>query len=439
MSDEATEILKQNKSKKIKYEIPSEHDKEAIKNLVRLIKRYDEEGLSSIDKVYLLGIGRDSAVNNVKIIMEIREKLDALNMDVTSFSGDKYLNVACFHPKTVGSAQIGFFWRFGKVKTAENDDAEVGPFVISDLHRGTDDASGAALREFNALQAKVYLFNTMHPHSSDLPARFQPNRSISDGAHSPDTLANPFLETVLNELYPSFALNVVHGLSEFNIRTGEKRFMEMWVINGVRRSFNLNYKNWGALLTLALAQDDFSFGTISVSGKFPEYYIIDNLGVKRNLVAEQGYDGESVFAYISGPNTDTQIHVVNVNDNDKFYDSGRAVHIEHGLMYRDNEPSLENADKQAHLIRAHERAGRWFALWDDRVHTFTDMPKNVRDFDQWFYDKLLTLNVENIPTLSKPVIFSNKFSEFSSGDDDESESEYMVADLNDAKKLRMDQ
>lgn len=434
MDDDALDFLKIQKSKKIIYEVPSEHDKDAIKSLVRLIKRYDEEGLSSIDKVNLLGVGQDFSVPNIKIIMEIREKLAALNMDVTSFGEDKYSNVVCFHPKTVGSAQIGFFWRFGKVKITENDGAEVGPFVISDLHRGTDGASGAALREFNALQAKVYLFNTMHPHSSDLPARFQPHRRISDGAHSPDTLANPFLETVLNELYPSFALNVVHGLADVDRTTGEKRFMELWVINGVRRPFNLNYKNWGALLTLALAQDDFSFGTISVSGIFPECYIIDNLGVKRNLVAKQGYDGESVFAFIRGPNTDRQVHVVNVNDNNRFYDSGRAVHIEHGTMYRDNEPSLENAEKQAHLVRAHERAARWFELWDDKVHSFTDMPKNVRDFEQWFNDKLVALNVENMPTLSKPVIFSCGFSE----PDSESEPEDTVADLYEPNKLRME-
>lgn len=411
MADQAMEFLNVYKSKRSTFTVPSEADKTGISNLLKLIKQYDEVGLSTLDRVKLLKPDPD-AIYKAKIISEIEAQLEALDMSMTSFSQPEYQNVVCFHPKQPRTGQIGFFWRFGKVGIKDNatpDPLDVGPFVISDLHRGIDGASGIALKEFNTLKAKVYLFNTIHPHSSDLPSKSQPNRKITDGAHSRDTLANPFLRTLLLELYPDFAINVVHGLAAINRKTGEVRFMELWVINGVRRAFDLSNKNWGALLTIALAQQDFAFGTISVSGRFTGKYIVDNQDIKRNLVSGDKYDGVSVFDFLRGPNTDEQVHVVNINENRKFQDSGRAIHMEHGVPYRDN--TLENdanLKKQKHLLDAFTQAGRWFQLWDNRVHKFAEMPDNVREFPEWFDNQLLKLKAQNeaTSTIETSMIFS---------------------------------
>lgn len=406
MSNQASSLLKTYKSRKIEYVIPSEQEISNLIKLLRLLKKYDEEGLSAIDKTNLLSSNMKPDIYKLAVIADINILLDALSMSTTKLTDEHYEDVLCFHPKVPGTGQIGFFWRFGK---------DAGPFVISEAHRGTDGTTGASLRAAISLKAKIHLFNTMHPHSSNEPARFQKRRRISDGAHSPDTLAEPFLQTALNELFPSYAINVMHGLAEED-KNGNRRFMEIWIINGVRRPFNLNRRNWGALLTIALAQKDFDFGTISVSGSFPDYYIVDNNGKKRNLVSEPQYDQESVFSYVKGPSSDRQIHTVSVNSNNRLWDSGRAVHIEHGTMYRENNPSEENQVKQAHLLGAMALARKWYTLWDDRVHTFQNMPKDVREFPMWFQEQLFRLESINLSSAPRTLLFN---SENSLSDNDE--------------------
>lgn len=412
------------------FKPPSVADIENMQLLLAEIKKYDDQGISEVDKVQLLNGGDHKPA----IKSRIEALLEQLNMTMSSISDPGFERVICFHPKVQGGAQIGFFWCFDKV--GEQDTAK--KIIISDLHRGIDRASGIALREFTALlavgQAKAYLLNTVHVKASannqppNKHSTTQPRRLMSDGSHSLDTLAHTWLEEMLNKLYPQVALHVAHGLAEVNRITGKDRLMELWVINGLRRPFNLKKKSWGALLTLALAQQEFVYGTIAVCGVFPNKYIVDEQGRKRWLVSQditQGnYDDSTAFCYVTGPNTDVQLHVVNAKDGEFVYDAAveRAVHMEHGVPYRDNDlEGPENFAKQTHLLAAFRQASIWWDQWDDRVHAEIrpnkqslarpslgePSPDNAREYPAWFErQRLLLQNQSEFATTMPTILFS---------------------------------
>lgn len=360
---------------------PSEADIKNMQKLLRTIKQYNEQGISSVtDRVLLL----TTDDHKPKIKSRLEKLLKKLNMTMSAISDPGYERVVCFHPKEQGGSHIGFFWVFDKV----DEDSSPDKFVIVDPHRGTDGASGAALREFEALlevnMVRSYAFNTVHKSASeknDPPfkySRTQPKRLMSDGAHSKDTLLNIWAHEVLNNLYPRAGLHVVHGLAAIDRSTGEKRLTELWGIPAWGRPSTTKKKSLSALFALALVTtlpDDFAYGSVSVSCRFPNKYIIDHGGRKRWLVAKdirQGnYDGSTVFTYMGGPSTDTVMHVVNAADGKFLYDAPveRGMHGEHGVPYRDNEQdNPEHIAKQEHLRAAWQVLGKMWRLWDDRVH-----------------------------------------------------------------------
>lgn len=427
---------------------PLEADIENMQTLLREIKKYDDQGVSVTDKVKLL----NSDDHKPKIKARIEKLLDELNMTMSAISDPGYERVMCFHPKEQGGAHVGFFWCFDKVGDPETDKK----MIISDLHRGVDGASGIALREFETLLevglAKAYLFNTVHVKASaknDPPTKnsvTQPRRLMSDGAHSHDTLAHPWLETMLKELYPQTALHVAHGLAAVNRRTGEKREMELWVINGMRRPFTLKKKSWGALLTLALAQQEFDYGSISICGLFPNKYIKDGRGRKKWLVSRENGSG-NIFRYIKGPSSDVQLHVVNAADGKFLFDAPfeRAVHMEHGVPYRDNDlEDPENVAKQQHLLAAFQQAAIWYAQWDDRVHAEIRQdkkspprpsigepsPENAREYPAWFAkQKLLLENQPELAATMPAMLFSRAALDSADQQEDDVRSEVSDGEL----------
>lgn len=430
----AAEILQIFKCRKIdEFLPPSEADIENMQKLLRTIKKYDDRGISVTDKVGLLGADD----HKPKIKARIEKLLAKLDMTMSKISDPGYERVMCFHPKEQGGSHIGFFWCFDEVGGNESD----SKLVIVDPHRGVDGASGAALREFEALlqvnMVKAYAFNTVHVKASaknDPPFKHsttQPKRLMSDGAHSKDTLLNPWAHEVLNNLYPQAGLHVVHGLAAVDRETGEKRLTELWGIPAWGRPSTTKKKSLSALFALALVTtlpEDFAYGSVSVGCVFPNKYIIDNEGHKRFLVSrdirQSNYDGSTVFTYLRGPSTDTVMHVVNAADGAFLYDAPveRGMHGEHGVPYRDNtEESPENLAKQAHLYATWQVLGKMWNLWDDRVHAEVRFDKKSRArpmigepspddarlyFDWFMRQRALLENQEQLRTSMPTMLFS---------------------------------
>lgn len=394
-------LLRQYSGQRFKYKTPTEVENQAAAQLVVALTNYEgNESASNVNTIHTLlkTLGmtahRVTSFNATSLMLHTDPKIEITEED----------NILFFHAndERKGQGQLCFFWRFGSEIIPGNSATyrnTVRPFVVSSLHEGGDGAGFSGLAEFSRLKAKILVLNGLHAHASNLPSPFQPTRNISDGAHSPGTLTTPFLVQALRISFPQFALVVVHGLGYYDTN-GNPRQMRLWFINSTAGTFDLKKKSWAALLTIAFAQKDFTFGEVSVDGKFNDYFIIDNKGKKRTITPKDlSYDNESLFNIIGGPTSDVQMHIVNnpVSLTASGNDSGRGVHIEHGYKYQFDGPELTK--QQQHLLNAFDLASQWFIKWDPSVHNFNNMPTNFRAFPRWFDERLKLSHNEATPTV----------------------------------------
>ncbi len=301
-SGAAYTLLKAYSGKRGVYIKPDAATEQTVKDLVQALVDYEKNPSKiTINKVIALLDNLDMTAHKVTSFNETR----------LSYATDKDLEISdkddilFFHAKDKdkikGIGQLSFFWRFGDVVIpgqANTYKNPVKPIILSSLHEGTDGAGFMALSEFSKLKAKVLVINGLHKSSSKLPSPFQIERTITDAPHSPNVLPIPFLEQALRVNFPDFALVVVHGLGRNN-PDGTVRQMKLWFINSAPGQFDLTQKSWPALLAIAFAQRDFNFGEVSIKCKFPNSFIVDDKGKKRNITSNTAkYDGSSLFAYI---------------------------------------------------------------------------------------------------------------------------------------------
>ncbi len=377
--------------------------------------------ISNIDSVYILGrkyTGNtfvykpptDTEINNVKEVAlllsnhrnttdevdNILRLLSEINYTITKIQENK--NVLVFHPNNKG--QLVFFWNFNTSNQS----------IFSFFHSGLDSIRNNAINQFLGTNSKFFVINGLHPHSSNIPSFEQPNRRISDAAHSKSVLCYYFLEYLLLILYPNSPLYVIHS---FNVNdekddggeTGGEKNFHLWFINQCNSDYvrgNYKIRSIAALLSIAFvilsfkseSYTDSDYYKVITKGKFLENFMKIEEGENKGEIYSMTdcgklvNDGKSLMIYKKGlPSTDVQMSIVNYNESyGGLLDSGRGVHIEHGGEYSASSyvPNL----KQKCLINAMKLATDWYQRWDSSVHDISNCPKNIKYFPVW-YEKCL--------------------------------------------------
>ncbi len=341
------------------YTRPSEENIVNIKKLAECIILYEENWSS----------------NNISNLREVLSKLKMTYCKIAEMQ-----NTLCFYPIDKGQSVI--FWNlnpinFGTVDqspptltptlTPTSSPSITYPFILSYQHCGTDSVNNISFAYFLNNKYKALVINGIYACKSKLPSVYQKLRSASDGCHSPDLLNNYFMDHVINNLYQKkLGLLSLHGMSsnhDFN----------MWFLNSMgNKGYDVSKRSFPLLLAISLALADFDY-PVMMNQLFDQHYVIKN-GIKQYLSGPEG-----VFEVLFGPTSDVPMHIINDESISPKVgkDRGRAVHIEHAITWA-NKPNTIKL-----LNEIHEKALNWYIKWDNDIHKFENIPKDLAMFEKW--------------------------------------------------------
>jgi len=105
-------------------------------------------------------------------------------------------------------APVTFFWRMGEMKVPGDEstyDNPVDPLILEAPHEGKDNTANTAMKLFEKTNAKVILFNLIHPKTRKIGGTW-----VSDPAHCMDTLYHK-MHVKLTEMFPDAFVVQLHG------------------------------------------------------------------------------------------------------------------------------------------------------------------------------------------------------------------------------------
>jgi hypothetical protein len=337
-----------------KYTSPSNEDRINTRLLSDSLKNFD-------------GILTD----NLSILVE--------KLDLDIFKIEEKENCYAFVPKQYGqycifinTSDINFPEKKEKsVKRIKIDDTieKCIPFMVSYPHSGQDNVDRIGYYLFLNNNYKCLIINGYHPNKSNEPSPYQKGRKISNADHSPNPSMNDFVDQFINHTFPNLGVYVLHGMS-----SNKKK--KVWFISSTGKNIKYNQRNINFFMTIAWALNSKSnkyFG--QTNNKLDKFYTLRNDGTKKFLTSDN--ETNCYFKTFRGPTSSVSSHIANYGEISKKIgtDSGRTCHAEHAISTIGHRPQI--------LSEVHKQAMEWYILWNNDLHKFENVPKNLEFFDTW--------------------------------------------------------